>query len=177
MKILAKVLLYSGFVFFARVPAWAQDCGHAILWDHDEQSIIDDLVQRQDCLNKKLEYQDNDDSKIEIYDLQDKLKQNQLDLHTAETKIETLEASLQLIERRLDMAEDEIGWLTPRSAAFKTPVSKPKITTSKPTAQKVYLDDNGNPIASKPRAAASKPKTPVNKPAPGKPTAGGKDSK
>jgi septal ring factor EnvC (AmiA/AmiB activator) len=148
VKILAKFLLSGVFVFFAGVPVWAQDCGHGILWNHDEQNVIDDLEQRQDCLNKKLQSQDNDYPKIEIYDLQDKLKQTELDLHSAETKIETQEASLHLIERRLAMAEDEIEWLTPRRSAFKTPASKPKAPVNQPKA-----------AAGKPKTTASKPTT------------------
>jgi hypothetical protein len=148
VKILAKFLLSSVFVFFAGVSVWAQDCGHGILWNHDEQSVIEDLEQRQDCLSKKLQSQDDDYPKIEIYDLQDKLKQTELDLHTAETKIETQEASLHLIERRLAMAEDEIEWLTPKSSAFKAPASKPKAPANQPKA-----------AASNPKTAASKPTT------------------
>ena len=50
----------------------------------------------------------NENLTTDILLVQDKLKQSELDLNTAETKIETLEASLHLMERRLAMAE-EIG--------------------------------------------------------------------
>jgi hypothetical protein len=135
MKIYAKFLMSSVFAFFVGVPVWAQDCGHEIMWNHDEQSVINDLVQRQDCLNKKLQYQDNDYLKIEIYDLQDKLKQAESDLSTAKTKIEDLEASLHLIGLRLTMAEDEIKWLTSKAPARKpkTPASQPTPTVKKGT--------------------------------------------
>lgn len=161
MKILAKFLLSSVFVFFAGVPVWAQDCGHGYFWNRDEQSAITDLEKRQDCLNAKL--QDNDSSylKIEIYDLQDKLKQTELDLHTAETRIETLEASLHLIDRRLAMAEDEIQWLTP-----KAPASKPKAPVSKPTSGFIPDITATTPHPAGKKSDASKPKAPVNKPKP-----------
>ena len=166
VKISAKFLLSSVFVFFTGVPIWAQDCGHGIMWNHDEQSILDDLVKRQDCLNAK--FQDNDSSylKIEIYDLQDKLKQAELDHHTAETKIEDLQASLHLIERRLAMAEDEIEWLTP-----KTPASKPKAPVAKPAPGFIPDTPSTTPHPASKKPDASKPKTPVNKPTPDKPTA------
>ena len=61
----------------------------------------------------------NENLTTDILLVQNKLKQSELDLHTAETKIETLEASLHLIERRLAMAEDEIEWLTPKARASK----------------------------------------------------------
>ena len=166
MKIFAKFLLSSVFVFFAGVPIWAQDCGHGIMWNHDEQSVIDDLVKRQDCLNAKL--QDNDSSylKIEIYDLQDKLKQAELDRHTAEIKIEDLQASLHLIERRLAMAEDEIEWLTP-----KAPASKLKAPVAKATPHFIPDAPSTTPHPASKKPDASKPKTPVNKPPLGTSTA------
>ena len=161
MKIFAKFLLSSVFVFFAGVPIWAQDCGHGIMWNHDEQSVLDDLVKRQDCLSAKL--QDNDSSylKMEIYDLQDKLKQVELDRQTAETKIEDLQASLHLIERRLAMAEDEIEWLTPKARA-----SKPKAPVAKPAPHFVPDTQPATPHPASKKPDASKPKTPVSKPTP-----------
>jgi chromosome segregation ATPase len=88
--------------------------------------IVEMLEDRVNCLNdnmmqlrisvKSLQSPliSNENLTTDILLVQDKLKQSELDLHTAETKIETLEASLHLIERRLAMAEDEIEWLTPR---------------------------------------------------------------
>jgi hypothetical protein len=146
MKFLAKFLLSSVFVFFFGVPVWAQDCGHKLFWDDNEQSVINDLVHRQDCLNEKL--QENDYLKIEIYDLQDKLKQTERDLHTAEVRIETLESRYNMLDLLLTTLPE------------RRPASKPMAPVNKPKAPV------NNPTPGKPKIPASKPTAPVNKPTP-----------
>jgi hypothetical protein len=61
----------------------------------------------------------------EIQDLQDKLKRTELDLHTAETKIETL-------EDRLRTAEEAIEGLNRRFFVFTAPAGKPKAPLASP---------------------------------------------
>lgn len=69
----------------------------------------------------------------DMKDMRDELKQAELDRHTAETKIETL-------EDRLSKAEGEIQELKldfplpPHRAIKKSDASKPKAPASKPTA-------------------------------------------
>jgi len=162
VKILAKFLLVGVFVLLAgAVPVRAQDCGHGIMWNHDEQSVIEDLEQRQDCLSKKLEDSDPSYLKNEIDELQDKLQQAELDRHTAEIKSADLKASLGLIEIRLAHTEDEIEWL-----ARKAPASKPKARVSKPTAGFIPDIPATTPHAASKKPDASKPKTPLHKPTP-----------
>jgi peptidoglycan hydrolase CwlO-like protein len=109
--------------------------------------IVEMLEDRVNCLNDNMMQLNasvkslqsplisNENLTTDILLLQDKLKQAELDRHTAETKIEDLEASLHLIERRLAMAEDEIEWLTPKPSRIqKAPANKPKAPASKPTA-------------------------------------------
>jgi hypothetical protein len=144
MKILAKFLLSGVFVFFFGVPVWAQvswltNCQHGSYWDHNEQSVIKDLVERQDCLSAKL--QENDYLKTKIYDLQDKLEQTERDLHIAEVRIETLESRYKMLDLLLTTLPE------------RRPVNKPKAPVN-------------NPTPGKPKATASKPTAPVNKPMP-----------
>lgn len=170
MKIFAKFLLSSVFVFLPAV-GYAQDdyfvpqknCGS--LLTQANTTVVEELADRQDCINgnqmqlkgsvENLRFRMRS-NEIDILTLQDKLK---LDLHTAEARIEDLEASLHLVERRLAMAEDEIEWLTP-----KAPASKPKAPINKPSSS--FIPDTPA-ITSHPASETSdvsKPKTPVNKP-------------
>ena len=106
--------------------------------------IVETLEDGQNCLNvnlMRLRASDKDlhtqmgwiaDSHLEtrndIKDLQDKLKQTELDLHAAETKIETL-------EKNYDMLNLQLTALTARRPVSKplAPASKPKAPASKPT--------------------------------------------
>jgi hypothetical protein len=111
--------------------------------------IVEDLEDGQNCLNENLMglktsikgldslLVSNNHLETDILDLQDKLKQTELALHTAETKIETLEDRLKSDERWIA----EIPFLV---AAVRKP----------------------NALASKPQAPASKPTAPLNKPKP-----------
>jgi hypothetical protein len=144
MKILAKFLLPGVFVFFFGVPVWAQvssltNCQHGLFWDQDEQSVINDLVKRQDCLSAEL--QENGYLKTEIYDLQDKLEQTERDLHIAEVRIETLESRYQMLDLLLTPLPE------------RRPANKPKAPVN-------------NPTPGKPKAPANKPTVPVSKPTP-----------
>jgi len=151
MKIFAKFLLPGVFVFFFGVPVWAQvswltNCRHGLYWDHNEQSVINDLVERQDCLSAKL--QENDYLKTKIYDLQDKLEQTERDLHIAEVRIETLESRYSMVDLLLTTLPE------------RRPANKPMAPVNKPKAPV------NNPTPGKPKATASKPTAPVNKPMP-----------
>jgi hypothetical protein len=186
VKILVKFLLSSVFVFLPAVGC-AQyglygDCPFpprgVYTIERDNATIVNDLENGQNCLNDglkelKLDVENlqsplkgNDNLKTEILELQNQLAQTKLDLHTAETKNETLEASLHLIDRRLAMAEDEIEWLTP-----KAPASRPKTPVRKPPSGFIPDTPTTTPHPASKKPDASKPKTPVNKPTPGKPTA------
>jgi hypothetical protein len=152
VKILAKFLLSSVFVFLPAVGCAQddfgihKDCGippalkvYTVGPDgRVEPMIVEDLEDGQNCLNENLirlrtsveslhtQVGWNADSHLEfrneIQDLQDKLEQTELKLHTAETKIETLEG-------RLTTAEEAIEGLN-----RKAPASKPKAPARKPTA-------------------------------------------
>jgi hypothetical protein len=176
MKILAKVLLSSGFVFLPAVGAAQddyfvpqKDCGS--LHTLGNTTIVEELADKQDCINgnqiqlktsvENLRFRMRS-NEIDILVLGDKLKQTQL-----ETKIETLEASLHLIERRLAMAEDEIEWLTP-----KAPARKPKVPDRKPTPDFIPDTPATTPHPASKKSDASNPITLGNKTS-GKPTAGG----
>jgi hypothetical protein len=195
VKILAKFLLSSVFVFLAAVGC-AQDilglhddCGFApalkgftvetSVWINNKlieevsPQIVEMLEDRVNCLNDNMMQMNasvkslqsplisNENLTTDILLLQDKLKQTELDLHTAETKVEDQEASLHLIERRLAMAEDEIEWLTPKARA-----SKPKAPVSKPTSGFIPDTPATTPHPASKKSDAGKPKAPANKPTP-----------
>jgi len=93
---------------------------------------VEELAYKQDCLNgnqKQLKTSVEDlrfrtrANEIDILMLKDKFK---VDVHTDESRIEALEAHIHLLEARLAMAEDEIGWLS-----RKTPPNKPKPAATK----------------------------------------------
>ena len=126
MKISSKFLLSSVLVFLPAIGCAQddyfvpqKDCGS--LRAFGNTTIVEELADKQACINgnqiqlktsvENLRFRMRS-NEIDILVLEDKLKQTQL-----ETKIETLEASLHLIERRLAMAEDEIEWLTPKAPA------------------------------------------------------------
>ena len=188
VKILAKFLLSGVFVFLPAV-GHAQDtsglhgdCGFApalkiYTVDRDGRvtpQTVEDLEDGQNCLNDniqelkdKVEFIDTWGAKSDagdIKDLWDELVQTEHDLHTAETKIETL-------EDRLSKAEDEIQELRldlpipSHRAIKKSDASKSSglipdtpATTPHPAIKKSD--------ASKPKAPTSKPAAPVNKPKP-----------
>lgn len=193
MKILKKFLLSSVFVFLPAggvvslyAQSWSQykDCGFppalkVYTVDLDGRvnaATVEDLEDGQNCLNEnqirlKTSVEDlhsllitNGDLETDILDLQNEVKQTAFDLHTAETKIETL-------ENRLTAAEDEIQELTfdsrvpPHPASGRATANKPKVPVSRPTTE---WDAQGNPIkpASKPKAPTSKPTASINKPKP-----------
>jgi len=139
MKILATFLVSSVFVFLPTV-GYAQDdyfvpqkdCGSLLTLANT--TAVEELADKQACINgnqvqlktsvENLRFRMRS-SETDILMLQDKLK---LNLSTDETRIETLEASIHLLERRLSMAEDEIEWLT-----RKAPANKPATAAKKPT--------------------------------------------
>jgi len=194
VKILAKFLLSSVFVFLPAVGCAQdilglhEDCGFPPalkVYTTDmngkvSSQIVEMLEDGQNCLNVNLMRLNasvkslqsplisNENLTTDIVLLQDKLKQAELDRHTAETKIEDLEASLHLIERRLAMAEDEIEWLTPKAPASKpkAPASKPKAPVGKPTSGFIPDTPATTTHPTSKKSDASKPKAPVNKPAP-----------
>ncbi len=88
------------------------------------ESAINALVKVQDCLNEKLRHLEANNSwlETEVYDLQDKLKQTELDLHTATVRIETLE-------------EDRSSWDHLYTVPMaRRPASKPKAAAGQPKA-------------------------------------------
>jgi hypothetical protein len=166
MKILAKFLLSSVFVFLPAVCCaqndfgLQEDCGfppalktHAgiPLFGATARELVDGfdeleygvnkLEDGQNCLDVNLmrlktsveslhtQIGWNADSNLrfrnDIKDLQDKLKQTELDLHTAETKIETL-------ENRLTIAEF-YSRIPPHPTNRKAAANKPKAPVNKPT--------------------------------------------
>jgi len=183
VKILAKFLLSSVFVFLPAVGCAQDilglhdDCGFAPalkiytkeLDGKVSPQIVEMLEDGQNCLNGNLirlktsveslhtQMGWNADSNLgfrnDFQDLQDKLKQTELDLHTAVTKIETLEDRLRTAEETLQVLKLS-AWMPPR------PASNPKATVSKPKAP-VNM-----PTPGKPKAPTSKPTAPVNKPTP-----------
>jgi seryl-tRNA synthetase len=178
VKILAKFLLSSVFVFLPAVVCAQGPCGWASsatdIFGRVSPEKVDRLVDNQNCLNDNLgKLEDKLDNltklkdKVEFLDtlvrsdagdttaLLDELRQTKDDLQTAETKIETL-------ENRLTTAEDEIQELKfdsripPHPANRKAAVNKSSgfipetpATTPHPASKK--------PDATKPKAPASKP--------------------
>jgi hypothetical protein len=136
-----------------------------------EPAIVEILEDKQNCLNNNLmqlhtsveelhtQMGWNADSNLgfrnDIHDLQDKLKQTELDLHTAVTKIETLEDRLRTAEETLQVKAQRMD--APR------PASNPKATVSKPKTASQW-DAQGNPIVQP--LGVRKPAAPVNKPSP-----------
>lgn len=121
--------------------------------------IVEDLEDGQNCLNdnliqlkasvKDLQSAETGNAHLvtNVLDLEDKLEQSVRDLHTAETKIETLEDRLRTAEDKIEDLESR-PWIQPHPASTKPAASKP------------------NAPASKPKAPASHPKAQVNKPTP-----------
>ena len=183
MKILAKFLLSGVFVFLPAVVC-AQDilglhddCGFApalkmYTTDLDGKvspQVVEMLEDGQNCLNDNLirlktsvkslqsPLISNEDLTTDILFLQDKLKQTELDLHTAETKIETL-------ENRLTTAEDEIQELKFDSRITTHPANR-KAAAIKSSG---FIPDTPatTPHPASKKSDASKPKAPVNTPKP-----------
>jgi hypothetical protein len=168
VKILAKSLLSSVFVFLPAVGC-AQDvlglhndCGFAPalkmyttgLGGKVSPQIVEMLEDGQNCLNDNLirlrasikslqsPLISNESFTTDILLLQDKLKQTELNLHTAETKIETLEDRLRTAEETLQLLQLRAS-MPPRPARSpKATVSKPKAPVNKPTQQTA---PEGNP--------------------------------
>jgi hypothetical protein len=193
VKILAKFLLFSVFVFLPAVVC-AQglygDCGWASsatdIYGRVRPEAVDHLVDGQNCLNDNLkDLKKKIDNLTELKDkvvfldtlershagditaLLDELRQTKDDLQTAETKIETL-------ENRLMTAEDDIQRLKFDSFDSRIP---PHQTSRKAAAQKPSGLIPGTPAttplpaikksdASSPKAPTSKPTAPVIKPKP-----------
>ena len=194
MKILAKFLLSSVFVFLPAVGC-AQDvhglysdCGFAPalkIYTTDlngrvSSEIVEMLEDGQNCLNVNLtglkasveslhtEMGWNADEKKwtadDIKDMRDKLKQAELDLHTAETRVET-------VEDRLSKAEDEIQELQlefpiPPHRAIKKPDASNSSGFIPETPATTPHPAIKKSDTGNPKAPASKPKAPVNKQTP-----------
>jgi hypothetical protein len=183
MKILAVFLLSGFFLFFAGVPCRAQSCNRYTSGEITVKDITDNL----DCLNKKTESLEDDKYYLEseIDDLQRKLDQTELELHTAKTKIETLEGTLRSDEHMTEAmfslfaragkskpAFNPAGKPESGTSSTKTPASKPKAPVNPPKAgaskPKALVNnptlqqewDQAQPLKSPPKAA------PVNKPKP-----------
>jgi hypothetical protein len=160
VKTLLLFLISSVSVFLpAAVAAQTKDCRFPTaqqillmtgLGREGNEIIVKALEEGQNCLNENLS-----DNEAEILDLHDRLKQYELDLHTAETKTETLESKLADIEFRLSAAEHMIEILTSSPRTVPHPAGKPKAAASKPTAS------NPNAPAIKPKPTAE-PTTPTN---------------
>jgi hypothetical protein len=163
MKILAKFLLSSVFVFLPAVCCSQddfrldKDCGFAPalkVYTTDPNGrvspqIVEMLEDGQNCLNDNLiglktsveklhtEMGWNAHSNLgirdDIKDLDEKLEQTELKLHTAETKIETLEDRLRTAEEALQLLQQR-AWMPPRPASSpKATASQPKAPVNKPT--------------------------------------------
>ena len=163
--------LLRGRSVYAQTLSQREECGFApalkiYTVDLDGRvspTIVGYLEDGQNCLDANqilletrvhtLEFQlkSNGDLETDILDLQDKLKQAELDLDTAKTKIETLETKIETLEMSDRMLNDTLSGMLNHQFTASTPrrpVSKPKAPV--------------NPA----KAAASKPKAPVNKPKP-----------
>ena len=137
MKNLAVFSLSCFLLFFAGVSGWAQ----AVLVPDCEKSLYSQQEQLH-CLNQALKTQaDRNNYLGDIVDLEDKLKETEHRLFTAEIKIETLEDRLNKAEERIEMLEFSPRRMTP----------KPKAAASKPT-----------PDANKTKSAADKPQPAVD---------------
>ena len=146
MKILALFLLSGFFLFFAAagvVPLYAQHYRGMIpdsyqelrTYDRvgiksDEQNAIEDLEKSNHDLKAKLHKLEtsNDLFELEILNLQDKLKQTEVDLHTAKVRIETLELRLTSDHEMWDRLLTLFTAPPARRPASQTkaPVNKPK---------------------------------------------------
>jgi hypothetical protein len=157
VKILAKFLLSSVFVFLPAVGCAQNDFGlygncpfppHGVyIIEQDDAAIVKHLEDGQNCLNDgltqlKLDVESlqsplrgNDDLKTNLLELQDQLAQTKLDLRMDETKIETLQHSYDMLSHLFDrMLNDRLNdsGLAARKPA--APASKPKAPVSKPKA-------------------------------------------
>jgi hypothetical protein len=201
MKNLAKFFLPSVFAFLPAVVCAQGPCGFSPLMESALANeitgmargradvfvyldVFEHLEDGQNCLNDNLgklkesvEFEKRWGVKNnDIRGLLDELKQTKDDLHTAETKIETL-------ENRLMTAEDDIQQLKfdsripPHPANRKVAANKPSgfipdipATTPHPAIKKSDASKPkapvNNPTPIKPKAPASKPTVPVNKPMP-----------
>jgi hypothetical protein len=182
MKILAKFLLSSVFVFLPAVVC-AQDvysyCGFSpaletaletSALDPDgivRQDILKYLMDGQNCLNDNLtklkesvEFEKRwGSNNNDIIGLLDELKQTKDDLQTAAAKIETLEDRLSKAEDDIQELREELTFyspLPPHPASRKAPANKPSgfIPDTPATTPRPA---SKKPDASKPKAPASKP--------------------
>jgi hypothetical protein len=123
VRILALLLLSGSFLSFAGVPVWAQ----AVLVPDCDTSLYS-LQEQLHCLNQALKRQaDSNDYLGDILELQDKLKQTELRLYTAELRIETLQNQVSANQEHM---EEELTALL----MARRPVSNPKAGVSKPKA-------------------------------------------
>lgn len=174
MKILAKVLLSSVFVFLpavgctqdgfdlllgqiGKVQRECQDKQFVLEMNlQDQQKDIQDLAKRQDALKQAL-----DNAKFDIEFLK-----SMRDTDDASKKLDTVESKLYETEERLRKAEVKIEMLDLRLSALEPRASKPKTPVRKSTPDFIPNSPATTPHPATKKSDASKPKAPVNKPTP-----------
>lgn len=146
MKILA--LFLSGFfLFFAGVPAWAQDCKPRLFLDIpgmvDVPTAIAELAKGQDCLNQELQRlrANNGFLETEIYNLQEERDRLNTQLQNLETEIQDVDGRLNRTKLNLAITMGTIFTLehgrVPWNPSYAAPpagrpASKPKAPVNKP---------------------------------------------
>ena len=170
MKILAKFLLFSVFVFLPAVGCaqdvhgFYSDCGispAAMVYEVSSEIVLR-LENGQNCLNKNLmelaerierlhyDLTSNHDLAAESLDLQKKLEQTEDDLRAAKIRIQYLENDVQ--ELKFDSSiERHLG---------------PRVVVASKPAKQSGAQVKPIPPANKTKAPASNPKGPVSKPTP-----------
>ena len=129
MKTLAVFSLSCFFLFFAGVSGWAQvlvpDCDTSVYG-----LSLARLQEEMHCLNKALESQaeSNENRLGDILELQDKLKQTEHRLYTAELGLQTAESRIEMLENIITRMQ------SPVVATRKAAATKPKAPASKPKA-------------------------------------------